>query len=108
MKIAYYELSITPHHAGFGMYDRGEDNCSREHAWANLPDLEAEMMSNAEDLLPLDEARTNDAFLAAGITNIRGRIYGGDPTYLYAYLSDGELAYTGVDSVEVPEDFWKS
>ncbi len=102
MSTAYYEIGICRHHAGFGMYELGQHHYSTSAAWADLMDLEQAMRDGARgELLPIDEALADADFLAAGIEDIRGKIYGGNPDYIYAILSDdGEIAYTGVTSVD--------
>ena len=108
MKTAYYEIAIRPHSAGFGVYELGEQNYSPNDAWADLADLEAKMATAPDEILPLVEALHNEDFIDAGVIDIRGRIYGGDPPYLYACLSpDGMgIRYTGIETEEVADDFW--
>ncbi|MBI4001580.1 MAG: hypothetical protein HY348_07335 [Nitrospira defluvii] len=104
---AYYEISIEPHHAGFGMYQPGEHNYAPQYAWADLSDLEQEMADGGSNaLLPLDEALHDADFIGAGIDDIRGKIYGGDPLKIYAALRAGEIRYCGVERAEVPADYW--
>lgn len=107
---AYYEIGISRHHAGFGMYELGEHNYSSDSAWAELSDLEQAMIDGAcGQLVPLAEALTDTDFLAAGVEDIRGKIYGGDPAYIYAiHLEDGEIAYSGISVAEVESNYWQS
>lgn len=101
--VAYREICISHHHAGFGMYQLGEAN---GEAWAYLSDLEKEMDHNLDCMLPLEEALQDDEFVAAGIEDIRGKIYGGDPTYIYANLSDGAITYYGIEEQAIAKDYW--
>lgn len=97
---------ILPHHAGFGMWQRGELSVGPTTSYAVLSDLE-----RAGDLTPLGEALQDPEFRAAGIEDIRGRIYN-QPGRLYARLEksiDGvSVAYHGVVESEVSEDFFKA
>lgn len=107
----YYEVTISPHHGGFGMYQLGEHNYSPQMAWALRSDLEDEISSAAE-FLPIDAALADSEFQAAGIEDIRGRIYGGDPAHLYAVLDadpEGKLCiyYFGIEAAQVPENYFE-
>ena len=102
--IVYTEATITPHHAGFGMYQRGELQVGSETSFAVLSDLE-----RAGDITPLADALRDPEFQAAGIQDIRGLIYN-QPQHLYAKLQDGyegkEVSYYGVEATEVDENFF--
>jgi hypothetical protein len=103
---SYYQVSIPS--AGFGMYQR-EPVFRSGSTWANLYDLEAEIaQSISDEFLPLDEALEDPAFVEAGVEDIRGRIYGGDPTNVYAILEDGQIGYFGIEEVEAPDNYWVS
>ena len=110
---AYTEVAIRQHFAGFEMFTRGEIDFSSGNAWAFLSDLEMEIAQNGIEFLPIEEALQDPRYQAAGVEDIRGRIEGGDPDYLYARLDHDpdmglEVAYFGVESAEVAEDLWQS
>lgn len=100
---AYYEVNISSASSGFGMFQLGEKNYSPEYAYADKSDLLAAI---DENFLPLDEAIEDPAFIAAGIVDVRGRIYGGDPEQIFALLYCGDIVYFGVESAQVPENYW--
>ena len=107
MKTAYYEIGITPHHSGFGMWELGNRNYSPEFAYADLTDLEQAMRDGGcDDLLLIDEALTDTQFIVLGVIDIRGRIYGGNPALLYVARRDSELQYCGIETCEVPANYW--
>ena len=89
----YYELMILPHHAGFGMYQRGEAN---GEGWVNPTDLIQEIYQQA----PGTVYEVGRDELPKGIKDIRGLIQDGDPDYLFAWQYDdhGDLrtAYCGI------------
>lgn len=106
----FYEVAISPSHGGFGMYDTGEHNYSPQNAWVSLSDLENELFAKGLDFLPIDEAISASEYQAAGVEDIRGRIYGGDPKHLYAGLSDYEgsgVYYFGIEAAEVSDDYFE-
>ena len=101
----YTECSIKPAPSGFGMWQRGEKQMGRETSYADLYDLVM-----AGELIDLDAALADEYFIAAGIEDIRGRIYN-EPGLIYAVLDeqgDGSpcVRYFGVEEDEVPEDFF--
>jgi len=103
MKVeAYKEITVYHAHSGFGMYQIGESN---GEAWESLYDLEVAI---GVLFLPLAEALNDEAYIAAGVEDITGKIYGGDPDYLYARLDqspDGlEIGYFGINKIEVDNE----
>ena len=105
---AFTEVCISPAHSGFGMFQRGESNGT---AWADCSDLEAEISSAGLNFLPINEALADSEFISAGIEDISGKIYGGDPDHIYARIDDGPngektVGYFGIDEIEVDEDYW--
>jgi hypothetical protein len=93
--MGYKEIAIRPHPAGFGMFDR----VSSEEIWSDDTDMLAEMSGNGVQAVELSDALSDPEFLAAGVEDIKGRIYGGDPTTIYASLINDELVYFGIDEV---------
>lgn len=110
MKI-FYEVAIRSSHGGFGMFEAGERDYSPLSAWASLSDLENEVFATGLDFLPIDEALCDSRFEAAGIEDIRGGIYGGDPLHLYAVLDTSTwdrptVYYFGIETATVPDDYF--
>lgn len=104
----YFEITIAPHHAGFGMYQLGERHFSPESAYADESDLLSEIEVS---FLPLDEALTDPNFIVAGVEDIRGKIDGGDPEQIFANIQDEpdntqSIHYFGIESAEVPAEYW--
>lgn len=105
MKI-YTSVIISPHHAGFGMYERGEIQSSPENSWAYFQDLISEMSNNLFSLMKIEDALDNQEFIEAGIEDIRGKIYN-EPSHIYAAIDDyGSLIYFGIVESEVSENFF--
>ena len=101
----YTEFTIKPADSGFGMWQRGEKPIGPETSYADLYDLVM-----AGGLVSLETALEDDDFIAAGIEDIRGRIYN-EPGLIYAKLyveGDGSprVRYYGIEEDEVPEDFF--
>ena len=101
----YTEFTIKPADSGFGMWQRGEKTVGPQTSYAYLSDL---IMDG--ELIDLETALAYEDFIAAGIEDIRGRIYN-EPERIYAVLGeegDGSpcVLYYGVDEDEVPEDFF--
>ena len=104
MQTAYKEITINRHHAGFGMYQIGEAN---GEAWANEADILLEISGNGIEFLPLDEAIADPRYLAAGVEDIRGKIYGGDPAEIFASIgADGDIGYFGIIECQVADNYW--
>ena len=102
----YTEFTIKPADSGFGMWQRGEKPIGPETSYADLYDLVM-----AGGLVSLETALEDDDFIAAGIEDIRGRIYN-EPAYIYCVIGeegDGSpcVRYFGVEEDEVPEDFFE-
>lgn len=105
MKI-YTEVVISAHHAGFGMFERGELNIGPENSWAYEPDLLAEIANNSELALPIEEAVVDASFIALGVEDIRGKIYN-QPSAVFARIDRyGELSYFGIEETEVEDSFF--
>ena len=104
MKI-YTEVLITPHHAGFGMWQRGELQASPRTSWAHRSDLLDEIAANTDRLLPLAEAIKDPEFIALGVEDISGHIYN-EPQKLFAIIDHEILSYLGIEESEVADDFF--
>jgi hypothetical protein len=101
----YTQVLISPHHAGFGMYQAGEVHFSPESSYAVKSDLLRAIGENSDAVLPIAEAITSEEFLALGVEDIRGKIYN-QPSGVFAQISDGEVGYFGIDEREVADDFF--
>ena len=101
----YTEVSITPAHSGFGMFDRGELQIGQQTSFADLSDLLFEIANNSDAVLPLDEAIADEDFKDLGIEDISGNIHN-QPSRLFARIDRGELSYFGIEESEVSEDFY--
>lgn len=104
MKI-YTEVAIVPHHAGFGMYQSGEVQSGPETSFAFVSDLLEVVAQNSEEVLPIEDAIAHADFIAAGIEDIRGKIYN-QPAKVFARIDRGELSYFGIVESEVADDFF--
>jgi hypothetical protein len=93
------------------MFERGELQIGAETSYADLGQLECE-----GELMELEEALRDPEMIAAGIEDIRGRIYN-QPGRLYAKIDPqggyGEtgpvpsVAYYGIVESEVAENFYE-
>lgn len=101
----YTEVVITPHHSGFGMFERGEVQSSPDNSYAFDSDLLQVAGENSDSVLPIDEAIADADFIALGVQDIRGKIYN-QPDQVFARIDRGELSYFGIVANEVPEDFF--
>jgi hypothetical protein len=104
---AFKEITISTHHSGFGMYQLGEAN---GEAWASYYDLLQEIANSDIIFLPLDEALTDPRFIAAGVEDISGKIYGGYHDEIFAALLENpggqdEAYYFGILRIEVDSDY---
>jgi hypothetical protein len=104
MKI-YTEVSIRPHHSGFGMFQTGELQVSPQASWADYGDLRFEICQNSEAMLELSEALDDPEFQEAGVEDISGRIQN-QPDHLFARINDGTINYFGIVESEVPDNFY--
>lgn len=104
MKI-YTHVLISPHHAGFGMFERGEIQSGPENSWAFRSDLIHAASGNVDSVERIEDALNDPEFIALGVEDIRGRIYN-EPGAVYACIEDGELRYFGVEESEVEENFF--
>jgi hypothetical protein len=102
---AYTEVIITPHHSGFGMWERGELQIGPETSFAFKGDLLFVIGQNSDKIAPIAEAIEDADFIELGIEDIRGRIYN-QPDEVFARISDGELSYFGIEETIVQENFW--
>jgi len=102
----YTEVTIVPHHAGFGMYQRGEVQSGPETSYAFEADLLEIIAQNSEEVLPIEEAITSADFIAMGVEDIRGKIYN-QPSKVFARIARGELSYFGIVENEVADDFFE-
>ena len=105
MKV-YTECTIKQHHAGFDMFERGELSVSPDTSYEDLANLVYE-----SELTPLADALNDPEFQAAGIEDIRGRIYN-EPAHIYVSLvdddaNDPKVIYRGVEESEVAQDFFE-
>lgn len=106
MKV-YTLVQIDPHHAGFGMYQRGELQVSPQNSYAYHDDLISECVNNSCTVASIDLALGDSEFIEKGVTDIRGHIYN-EPSNIYAVIDDyGSLGYFGVVESDVGEDFYK-
>ena len=101
----YTAFNINPAPSGFGMWQRSEKPISPLISYAYLSDLVLD-----GELTDLETALADKDFIAAGVEDIRGRIYN-EPDHIYAVLDiegDGSprVRYFGVDEDEVAEDFF--
>lgn len=101
----YTEVSITPHHSGFGMFQTGELQISPETSWADYSDLKFAIAQNSDAMLELSEALEDPEFQEAGVEDISGHIYN-EPDTLFARIHKGTLNYFGIVESEVPDDFY--
>ena len=101
----YTEVSIKESDSGFGMYQRGELQIGIETSYAFESDLIQAIAENSNSALPIEEALTNDEFIAAGVEDIRGLIYN-EPSEIYAILNDERLDYIGIEHTEVADNFF--
>jgi hypothetical protein len=104
MKIYTY-VAIYPHHAGFGMYERGEVHCGQETSYAHPSDLLKVVAQNSDYVLAIEEAVSDPDFIAAEVEDVRGKIYN-QPPAIFACLDRGELSYFGIVENEVSDDFF--
>lgn len=106
MKMTIYtEVAITPHHGGFGMFQRGEDQSSPATSYACYSDLLRDAGENSDAVMPIDEAIADADFIVFGVEDIRGHIYN-QPDNVFARINRGELSYFGIVATEVPDDFF--
>jgi hypothetical protein len=101
----YTEVTIAPHHAGFGMYQRGEVQSGPETSCAFESDLIGRIAENSDEILSIEEAIVDAGFIAAGVEDIRGKIYN-EPSKVFARLDRGDLSYFGIVENEVAEGFF--
>lgn len=101
----YIEVVIRPHHSGFGMWERINPTISPDNVWRNDSDLIQEMNNNL-CLEFLDDALKYPEFIKLGIEDIRDNIYGGNPDKIFVYVAGDQIYYTGIEEVEVNENFW--
>jgi hypothetical protein len=102
----YTEVSINKHHAGFGMWQSGERQPSPTNSYAFYSDLIDAVSQEQNGVYPIASAITDPVFIAAGVEDIRGKIFN-EPTYVFAYFDKyDELRYFGVDESGVPDDFF--
>lgn len=111
MKV-YTEVTITPHHAGFGMFQRGELQVSLENSFKYKEDIICLISDLGIKIAPLSWALKNKEFLDMGVEDIRGRIYN-EPANIYVILkdesddpNDSKFEYMGIEETEVSEDFF--
>ena len=83
--VRYFETVITPHHAGFGMWQAGETS---GEGWADETDL----LNEAASCGPLYELGVNEP---EG-SDIRGNIYGTVGRVFCFHDEDGEIRYFGI------------
>lgn len=81
----YFEVAITPHHSGFGMWQVGE--CGE--AWADAQDLINEIAATG-DLYELGEDDLPEC-----VEDIRGHIYN-QPSRVFALVNGEDIRYLGV------------
>lgn len=102
----YTEVSIDPHHSGFGMYQGGGLEFGPETSFGALEDLIEIIAKSSYAVLPLEEALADPEFRALNVEDIRGLIYN-QPSRIFARIVDGEtIVYFGVEEVEVSDDFF--
>ena len=101
----YTECNIDPASAGFGMWQRGELQISSETSFANDCDLIMVIAENCDAVEDIEEALKDDDFIAAGVEDIRGKIYN-EPGRILVILDNGELRYIGIEESEVEKDFF--
>lgn len=83
----YHEVAITPHHAGFGMWQVGEAG----EGWADEEDLVAEIAANFKgDIYELGEDEIPES-----VEDIRGKIYN-QPSRVFALVDGDDIWYVGV------------
>ena len=105
MKV-YTECTIKQHHAGFGLFERGELSVRPDTSYEDIANLVCE-----SELTPLDDALHDPAYQAAGVEDIRGRICN-EPSHIYVSLvdddaNDPKVIYRGVEESEVAQDFFE-
>lgn len=106
MKV-YTAVQITPHHSGFGMFQRGELQVSPQNSWAYFDNLISEFNINSYAVASINLALNDPEFIEKGITDVRGHIHN-EPSNIYAVIDDyGTLGYFGVVESDVGEDFYK-
>lgn len=97
---------ISPHHSGFGMYERGEIQSSPENSWACYQDLVSEISLNSNSFMKIEDALKDSEFIEFGVEDIRGRIYN-EPPYVFAAIDDYQnLVYFGIVESEVSDSFF--
>jgi hypothetical protein len=107
MKV-YTAVQITPHHAGFGMYQVGELQVSSINSYECFDDLIYYMCENSFACENIEDALSLDEFIRKGIVDVRGHVYN-EPNDIYAVIDDyGALSYFGVVESNVSEDFYNS
>lgn len=104
----YTEVAITPHHAGFGVWEAGEHQPSPQHSYADEQDLLDEIRQNCYTVLPIAEALGDAEYTALGIEDIRGKINGphGD-IYACIRLNPRALEYFALVKSEVADDYYR-
>jgi hypothetical protein len=99
-------VDIMPHHSGFGMWQRGEVQVSPDNSWAYFGDLLNEVKQNSYLCKSIEEALTDEEFIAKGIIDIRGKIYN-QPDNIHAVIDDyGALSYFGIAETIVSDKFY--
>lgn len=98
----YYEVTIKPHYAGFGMWQASTEKPGDDNLWDDVNDLLSECTSNVG---PLYELGVDD--LPDGLEDIRGSIYN-EPDRVFGYFvrdSQGESEgyYFGIREVTEAE-----
>ncbi|MCP3885121.1 MAG: hypothetical protein GY700_06535 [Propionibacteriaceae bacterium] len=93
MTTKYHEITIAPHHSGFGMWQAGIP-CGL--AWDDADDLLTEIIAS----FPGDVYELGIAELPSGVTNICGSIYD-EPSRVFALVADEDdaVTYCGIDEV---------
>jgi hypothetical protein len=82
MKV-YTAVQITPHHAGFGMFQCGELQVSPQNSWAYFDNLISEFKINSYAVAPISLTLKDPEFISKGIIDVRGHIYN-EPENIYA------------------------
>lgn len=90
----YYEVSISSHHAGFGMYD-----CVMgDEGWCDVDDLIAEISSNVEAILELGVDILPGENEEDEVEDIRGSIYN-EPDRIFAVKIPEGWSYVGINEI---------
>lgn len=103
MNKVYAEITIRPHHSGFGMYET-DPNSSQEESWEDKQDL----LNEIKDAISSDGAKIYKLGideLPEQVRDIRGAIYN-EPTYVFAIVwpedhpdFPGGLQYIGIEEL---------